>query len=166
MTLTTRHRDGYVQISAHYTRDLKRTYRITARLRRGTFRLFRVLGVLLVLLAVLGAWSAAFPARTAAPYVVLGIVIAVMPGASIWLRLLRDKAHFASDVDVEITDRGISSSTASQSTTIEWGMVRHVLDTGDCWVFVASRFLAVTVYKAALTPVQRSQLTTFLDTRN
>jgi hypothetical protein len=156
-----------VQISAHYTRDLKWTYRITARLRRGTFRLFRALGVLLVLLAVLGAWSAAFPARTAVAYAVLGIVIAVMPDASIWLSLLRNKAHFASHVDVEITDRGISSSsTASQSTTIEWGMVRHVLDTGDCWVFVASRLLAVTVYKAALTPVQRSQLTTFLDTRS
>jgi hypothetical protein len=155
-----------MQISAHYTRDLKRTYRVTARLRRSTFRLFGALGALLVLLAVLGAWSAAFPPRTAVAYAVLGIVAAIMPGASTWLRLLRNKAVFAADVDVEITDRGISSSTAIQSTTIEWGMVRRVFDTGDCWIFVVNRLQSVTLYKAALTPVQRSQLTTFLDTRN
>jgi uncharacterized membrane protein YukC len=55
-----RHRDGYVQITAHYTKDLERIYRVTAHLRRREFRLFRALGVLLVLLAALGEWSAAF----------------------------------------------------------------------------------------------------------
>jgi hypothetical protein len=40
-----------MQISAHYTGDLKRTYRMTARLRRRSLHIFRALGALLVLLA-------------------------------------------------------------------------------------------------------------------
>ena len=154
-----------MHISAHYTRDLKRTYRVATRLRRGTFRLFRALGVLLVVLAALGAWSAAFSAGTAVAYAVLGIIVCVMPDVSIWLTLLRNRAVFAVGVDVEVTDRGISSSTATQSTTLEWGKVRRVLDTSDCLIFAASRFQVVTLYKAALTPTQLSQLSAFLDAR-
>lgn len=151
-----------MQITAHYTRDLKRTYRATARLRRRTFRLFRILGVVLVLLAALGAWSAAFSPGTAAGYAAFGIVIGVFPDISLWLSLLRNRDVFAVDVDVEITDRGISSRTVTQATTIEWGMIRRVLETGDCWIFVVNRLQVVTLYKAALTSLQRAQLTAFL----
>jgi hypothetical protein len=154
-----------VQISAHYTRDLKRTYRVTARLRRSSFNGFRALGALLVLLAGLGAWSAAFSAGTAVEYVVLGIVVRVLPDFALWLTLLRNREVYVADVDVEITDRGISSRTATQSTTIEWGMVKRVLETSGCWIFVVYRLQVVTLYKAALTPLQRGQLTAFLNAR-
>lgn len=116
-----------MQISAHYTRDLKRTYRVTARLRRGSFNGFRALGALIVVLAGLGAWSAAFSVGTAVSYTILGILVCVLPDVSLWLKLLRNREIFVVDVDVEISDRGISSRTATQSTTIEWRMVRRVL---------------------------------------
>ncbi|HUD35512.1 MAG TPA: YcxB family protein [Streptosporangiaceae bacterium] len=161
----TREQGGYVQISVHYTRDLKRTYRVTARLRRRTFNLFRVIGTLLVLLAGLGAWSAAFSVGTAVADTVMGILIFVLPDAALWLGLLRNRSVFVVDVDVEISDRGISSRTATQSTTLEWGMVKRVLETGDCWIFVVNRLQHMTLYKAALTPLQRGQLIAFLDAR-
>lgn len=123
---------GYVQINAHYTRDLERTYRASARLRRGAFNGFRVLCVLLVLLAGLGAWSGAFSLGTAVFYTILDIL----------------------------------ACTSIQSTTIEWSMVKRVLETGDCWIFIVNRLQAVTLYKAALTSLQRDQLTAFLNTRN
>ena len=154
-----------MQINAHYTSDLTRTYRATARLRRGELRLFRGAAVLLVLLASLGAWSAAFPLGTAAGYAALGVVIGVLPDAAIWLRLVRNRDVFVVDVDVEITDHGISCRTATQSTTIGWNMIKRVIGTGDCWIFVVSRLQVVTLYKAALTPLQHAQLTAFLDER-
>ena len=153
-----------MQISAHYTRDLKRTYKVALRLRRGSFMLFRALGAVLVLLAGLGAWSGAFSPGTTAFYVVMGIVIGVLSDAVTWLNLLRNRAVYAVDVEVDITDRGISTRTATQSTSIEWGMVKRVLEAGDCWIFVINRLQTVTVYKDALTPLQRAQLTTFLNT--
>jgi len=154
-----------LQISAHYTRDLKRTYRVNARLRRGAFNGFRVLGGLLVLLAGLGAWSAAFSVGTAVFYTVVGILVCLLPDGALWLNLLRNREVFVVDVDVEITDRGISSRTPIQSTTIEWSMVRRVLETGDCWILIINRLQVVTLYKAALTSLQRDQLTAFLNTR-
>jgi hypothetical protein len=59
--------------------DLRRTYRVVARLRRGSVNGFRALGALLVLLAGLGVWSAAFSLGAAVEYVVLGILICVLP---------------------------------------------------------------------------------------
>lgn len=154
-----------MQITAHYTRDLKRTYRVTARLRRSTFTGFRVLGALIVLLAGLGAWSAAFPARTAVSYTLLGVAACALPDLTLWATLLRNRDVYLVDIDVEITDRGISTRTATHSTTIGWNMVRRVIETGDCWIFVINRLQAVTIYKAALTPLQHGQLTAFLNAR-
>ncbi|HET9899237.1 MAG TPA: YcxB family protein [Streptosporangiaceae bacterium] len=154
-----------MQIATHYTRDLKRTYRVSARLHRGAFRLYGALGALVVLYAGLGAWSAAFSLGTAATYAAAGIVLGLLPGAGTWLSLLRNREVFAVDVNVEVTDTGISSRTATRSTDIQWGMVRRVLETPDCWIFVVNRLQAVTLYKAALSPLQRAQLTDFLNTR-
>lgn len=152
-----------MQISAHYTRDLKRTYRATTRLRRGSFLLYRSVGVLIVLFAALGAWSAAFRPATAVAYAALGIAVGILPDFSLWTTLLRNREVFAVDVDVNVTDRGISSRTVTHSTTIEWHMVKRVLETGDCWIFVINRFQVLTLPKAALTPLQRAQLTAFLN---
>jgi hypothetical protein len=44
-------------------------------------------------------------------------------------------------------------------------MVKRVLETGDCWIFIVNRLQFVTLYKAALTPLQRGQLTAFFDAR-
>jgi YcxB-like protein len=152
-----------VQFSVHYTKDLKRTYRVSTRLRRASFIRFRVGGALLVLLAGLGVWSAAFSPGTGLAYGACGVLVGVLPDAAVWLNLLRNREVFAVDVDVELTDGGISSRTATQATSIEWGMVRRVLETDDCWIFVVNRLQAVSLYKAALTPLQRSQLDAFLD---
>jgi hypothetical protein len=165
MTSVLRQLDGFVQISAHYTRDLKRTYRVTARLRRRAFNWFRALGGSLVLLAGLGAWSAAFSEGTAVSYAALGILAFLFPDLTLWASLFRNREVYVVDVDVEITERGISSRTPIQSTTIEWTMVKRVLETGDCWIFVVNRLQVVTLYKAALTSLQRDQLSAFLNAR-
>jgi|SRR5580658_2498125 len=156
-----RHRDGYVQIGAHYTRDLKRTYRTTARLRAAPS-------------ACSGSWAPSSCCRppsghgspgTAVAYAAWGVVICVLPDATLWLILLRNRAVFAVEVKVEMTDRRISSRIATQSTTIKWTVVKRVLQAGGCWIFVVNRLQSVTLYQAALSPLERGQLTAFLNTR-
>ena len=44
-------------------------------------------------------------------------------------------------------------------------MIKRVLETGDCWIFVVNRLQSVTLYKAALTSLQRDQLSVFLNAR-
>jgi len=43
--------------------------------------------------------------------------------------------------------------------------MKRVLEAGDCWIFVVNRLQAVTLHKADLTPLQRAQLTAFLNAR-
>lgn len=153
---------GHVQISAHYTRDLKRTFRVTARLRRGSIYRFRAIGALIVLFVGLAAWSAVLSTGAIVANAVLGVVVCVLPDVGLWLNLRINREAIVVDVDVEVTDRGICSRTATQCTTIRWEMVKRFLEAGDCWIFVVNRLLVVTLYKSALTPLQRAQLTAFL----
>lgn len=81
-----------------------------------------------------------------------------------WLNLLRNRDVYAVDVTVDVIDHGITSRTPTQTTAIEWGKVRRILHAGDCWIFVVNRLQVITLYQAALTPLQQAQLAAFLNT--
>lgn len=153
-----------MQINVHYTRDLKRTYRATVRLRRRAFYRRGVLGVACVLLAVL-ADAAGQSAALVAFFAGCAVVMFIVPPVVVWLALRRHRAAIEVDVDVEVTDRGISTKTTTQSTHVTWEMVQRVIDGGDFWIFVINRLQNVALYKSLLTADQRAELTAFLASR-
>jgi hypothetical protein len=150
-----------VQISAQYTRDLKRTFRATTRLRRRLNRIVRAIGALFVLAAVL-VGSTGGSTGTMVVLALCGVVIAVEPEVLLWLSLRRNREAIMVDVDVEVTDRGISSRTATGSVMAGWEMIKRVDETSDCWIFVVNRLQVATLYKSALTPDQRVEMSDFL----
>jgi hypothetical protein len=149
-----------VQISVHYTGNLKRSFRATARLRRGQFRLIHAIGALFVLAAVVV--GSAGGSGTAVVLAASGVVVGVEPEMLLWLTLRRNREAIVVDVDVEVTDRGISSRTATGSVTAGWEVIKRVDETSYCWIFVVNRFQVVTLAKSALAPDQRAELTAFL----
>jgi hypothetical protein len=64
---------------------LKRTFRVTACLRRSSTNAFRAIGALIILCAGLGAWSAAFSEGTAVNHAALGAAVCVLPVVGLWL---------------------------------------------------------------------------------
>lgn len=152
-----------LQINAHYTSDIKRAYRATMRLRRGAVYRGYVLGVVCMFLAVL-AYVTGQPAGLVALFVVFAVV-GFLPPVLVWLALRRNRAAIEVEVDVEVTERGISRKTLTQSTDVTWELVQRVIDGGDFWIFVINRLQNVTLYKSLLTPAERAELTAFLASR-
>jgi YcxB-like protein len=155
---------GAMQITARYTRDVKRTFRITRFLRRRIYRVFRAIGVIFVLAAVLVGVTGKSPGTTAV-LAVCGVIICVEPEAVLWLSLRRNREAIEVDVVVEVTEQEITSRTATETRQLGWQMIRRVVDTADCWVFVANRLQMVTLYKSALPSDQRAELAAFLASR-
>jgi hypothetical protein len=153
-----------LQINTHYLRDLKRTYRATVRLRRRAIYRNRVLGALVLLAAVL-AVAVGKSGYIIEMLVVVGIVLLTIDATQMWLALRRHRAAIEVDVDVEVTDRGISTKTATASTQVTWEMVQRVIDGGEFWIFVVNQLQTVVLYKSDLTPDQRTELTAFLASR-
>ncbi len=153
-----------MQITAHFTRDLKRTFRVARFLRRRVYRVFRAIGVLFLLAAAV-AGTSGNAVGTAVVLAVCGAIICVEPEVVLWLSLRRNREAIEVDVEVEVTEHGITSRTATETRQLEWQLVQRVVDTGDCWVFVANRLQMVTLYKPALAPDQRAELTAFLTSR-
>ena len=149
-----------MQITTHYTGNLKRTYRASARLhRRADLRSYR-LGGLFVLLAVL-AVAARLPEYIITVLAVFGVLLLAIP-AMVWLKLRSFRAAIEVDIDVEVTDHGISYKTATQTIQATWGMIQRVIDSDEFWIFVINQRQAVALPKPHLTPNQRAELTAFL----
>jgi hypothetical protein len=153
-----------MQISAHFTGDMRRTYRATARLRRTANRVFRAIGAVFLLLAVITG-TAGGQVGTAVVLAVCGVLIIAEPDVVLWLALRRSREDLVVDVEVEVTDSGISRQTATQRTQAPWEKVRRILETDDFWIFVISRFQNITLYKSTISAAERAELTAFLASR-
>jgi hypothetical protein len=153
-----------MQIHVHYTGDPKRTFRMITYVQRRRTDASRAIGALVLLGAVL------IGATGGSVYVVLflavfGVLTLVMPNAGLWWAVRRNRELMVRDVDVEVTDRGITRRTATVTTQARWEQVQRVLETDDFWIFVINRLQWVGLYKSHLTPDQRAELAAFLATR-
>jgi hypothetical protein len=154
-----------LQISAHYAPDLKRTYRAIVRLRRRGIRGMRVFGVVCGLLAVLAGSVGRQSAGIVALIAMYGLVFITVPPFSLWLLLRRSRAAIEMEVDLEVTDLGITRKTATQTTHVTWEMVQRVIDCSDFWIFKINRLQNVVLWKSVLTAEQCAELAVFLASR-
>jgi hypothetical protein len=156
-----------MNIHAHYTRDLKRTFRATLRLHRRMLRTVWAVGVLCLLAAVLvgTAGTGARAASATGIYAAGAVLFTVLPVAAIWLGLFLNRRAIVEEVDVTVTDRRITRRTAIETREFGWEMVRRVLEHRDFWIFVVNRLTTVTLYKSDLSATQRAELEAFLARR-
>lgn len=150
-----------MQISVHFTGELGRTLRATARLRRGRIRVGYGVGALLVLVAVIGGAGGA-PAFDAVFVGACGALMIAMPWSLLWLAVWRVREAIVVDIDMEVTDQGISRRTATSQVQARWEMIRKVIETRGYWIFVIDPLHVVTLYKSVLTPGQHAELAAFL----
>jgi hypothetical protein len=153
-----------MQINAHYTGDLKQRYRMIAyvqRRRTVTSRATAALVVLGVVIYGIGGGSAS-TIEFLAPF---GVVMFIMPDAGLWWALRRNRDLIVRDLDLEMTDLGITRRTSSGTTQTSWEMIQRVDETDDFWIFVINRVSWIGLYKSRLTADQRAELAAFLATR-
>jgi hypothetical protein len=153
-----------MDIHAHYTTDLKRSYRIIMRMRRRSVRIYRVWGAAALLLAALiaaygGSWVAT------AIWAGVGLLGLVEIQVMLWLRLRRNPEVYLTELYVKVTDSGITRRTPIGSAYFAWAKVQGVIETDEQWIFKLNRIQYTSLYKDALTDGQRAELTAFLATR-
>jgi hypothetical protein len=153
-----------MEINVHYTGDPGQASRATARLMRGRARVVRGLGALFVLLAI-GGGAAGAPVPGVALVGACGALLIAVPGLAPWLVVRLRRKAIVVDVDVEVTDQGISRRTATHQVEARWEMVRKVIETSDFWLFIVDRRHFVALHKSVLTPAQRAEVAGFLARR-
>jgi hypothetical protein len=88
-----------------------------------------------------------------------------MPWPLLWLAVWRVREAVVVDIEVEVTDQGISRRTATSQVQARWEMIRKVIEARDYWIFVIDRVHVVTLYKSVLTPDQHAEMAAFLTRR-
>jgi hypothetical protein len=150
-----------MQINVHYTGDPRRTSRVAALLMRRRFRVMCCVGALEVLLAV-GGGAVGAPVPDAVFMGVIGVLMIAVPLPMRWLIMRLKRKAIMVDVDVEVTDQGISRRTAARQVQLQWERLREIIETSEFWIFVVDRRHFVALSKSVLTPDQQAEIADFL----
>jgi hypothetical protein len=130
-----------------------------AQLRR--VRRYRMLGGVVVALALLALWGS--PSPLSVGLLAAGLVIVFLPEVLFWLGWRRLKPVAAQPWRYEITDQTVTLTTALITQQVRWDRVARVDDRADFWVLrsVVKGF-GLVVVKSAFTAADQAEVDAFL----